>query len=197
MKYGFKWSAVTFLVGMVAWTMGSLPSAVAEGRAHQHGVGQLNIAIEGNHLEIELILPGSDAVGFEHAPSTREDRRAVRSAADRLKDGGRLFVFPAGAGCRFEKAELHSSLLEAPEQGGHHEHKAHGHHDDKNHDPKENHAEFRVHYHVECTNLARLTHLDVTFFEAFPSAHRLETRWISPRRQGAGTLTGSSVRLAF
>ncbi|OUX32061.1 MAG: hypothetical protein CBE24_03920 [bacterium TMED264] len=31
---------------------------------HEHGVGELNIAIEGNAIDFEFFIPGADIVGF-------------------------------------------------------------------------------------------------------------------------------------
>lgn len=190
--------------------------ANAQGRAHQHGVGQLDIAFEGHHVEIELTLPGVDAVGFEHAAKTKKDRQAVRKAVKTLKDGARIISFPAAAQCRFEKVEVKSTMLE--DHGIHHghgKHKAHKKHDDhgkhrhdknghhkhghhKNkHAAKQVHGEFSANYNVECKQVAKLAYLELTFFKAFPSAQKLVSRWIKAGKQGGATLTASRTRLTF
>ena len=189
-----------------------LVEAQAESRAHQHGVGHLNIAVEGHHVEVELVVPGTDVVGFEHAPSTKADRRAVQEAAHKFEDGKKIIAFPPAAKCEYEKAEVQSTLLgdHAHDKEGHqkeehthkeHAHDSHGHHkeghDKEEHGAKEVHGEFRVHYHVECAQMAKLTHLDLTFFKAFPAAEKLVTRWIASGGQGSATLTGSNTRLTF
>ena len=35
--------------------------------AHEHGVGQLDIAFDGNQISMELHAPGADIVSFEYA----------------------------------------------------------------------------------------------------------------------------------
>lgn len=42
--------------------------------AHVHGIGELNVAIDGEALLVELISPAMDLVGFEHAPRTEAQR---------------------------------------------------------------------------------------------------------------------------
>ncbi|NKB22382.1 MAG: DUF2796 domain-containing protein [Alphaproteobacteria bacterium] len=201
MKYG-RLRIVAILFGStLVWSFNSLTTAVAEEGAHQHGVSHLNIAIEGNHLEMELIVPGSDAVGFEHSPSTTEDRKAVQAAAKNFKDGMQLFVFSAAANCRFEHTKLQSSLLDKHSGHKHHAHKKHDHakhssRQDKK-ASKEPHAEFHVHYHIECANPGKLTYIDARFFKSFPSAQKLVTRWVTARGQGAATLTPAKTRLTF
>ena len=64
---------------------GASPSALSADRhhdAHEHGVSKLNLVIEGKRLEMELGSPGSDIVGFEHAPATDADRKAIVDAAN-------------------------------------------------------------------------------------------------------------------
>jgi hypothetical protein len=55
--------------------------------AHEHGHGHLNIAIEAKSVAFELEVPGMDIVGFEHEPSTPEQRAAVAQAKATLAGG--------------------------------------------------------------------------------------------------------------
>lgn len=175
--------------------------------AHVHGVGQLNLAWDGEEVEIELIAPGVDIVGFEHAPESAEDKRAVEAAAERLRDASALFAFPAAAGCALEEAEVESGLLEDHDEHDHDEHDHdhdhdHGHegeHEDEHGhgEGEEVHAEFHAHYHFACSRPEALSHLDVGFFDVFPSAQELEVQMVTPRGQDARELTARDARLTF
>jgi Protein of unknown function (DUF2796) len=60
-------TAIVAAVGAIA----AFPVTAEERRelgAHEHGHSVLNIAIEGDRIEMELMSPGMDIVGFEHAP---------------------------------------------------------------------------------------------------------------------------------
>jgi len=96
-----------------------------------------------------------------------------------LKDGAKLFRFPSAAKCRQESAEVESPLIEE-----------HGHGD-------ESHAEFHARYRFRCDTPERLTHADVLFFEAFPSALELEVRTVTAKGQSARELTARRPRLHF
>ena len=55
-------------IRLIFWTAVTLcffTSLQASEPAHEHGVGHLSIAIQGDEVEIELVVPGADAVGFE------------------------------------------------------------------------------------------------------------------------------------
>ena len=196
MKHNLKNCTAVLFVGALLSIPLSLTKSQAESRAHQHGVGLLNIAVESDHMEVELVVPGADVVGFEHAPSTDADRRAVREAAHKLEDGRKIIAFPLAARCEFEKAEVQSTLLD-----GHDKHEHHPHDEKRPHKEEQRatevHGEFRVHYHVQCARMANLTHLDVIFFKSFPTAEKLMTRWIFSGAQGGATLTASNTRLKF
>ena len=183
--------------------------------AHVHGVGQMNLAIEGKEVEIELTAPGADIVGFEHPADTEADRKTLDAAVERLEKGLALFKFPDAARCEIEGAEIHSAMMEGHE-GGHekgHDHgkdhgqekehaheKEHGRHKEHAHDKEHGgeHSEFRAHYHFECAAPEALSHVDVAgYFEAFPNARELEANTITDKGQGAAELTAANPRLTF
>lgn len=150
---------------------------------------------------MELTAPGADIVGFEHAPGTAEQKKAVRDAVTALKNGAGLFLFPAAADCRMQKAEVTSALVELWDQD--HENKSHDEHSgghDRDHEEEkagQSHAEFRVDYHFECERPGHLTHIDFRFFERFPNAKELESQVIGAKGQMAAELTPTAARLKF
>ena len=178
-------------------------SVNANERAHEHGVGALSIAVEGHDVEVELTVPGSDVVGFEHAPSSEGERNAVAAGVKVLRDVNGIISLSLAAKCRIESVEVTSGLME--EKSDHvddHKHKhesKHGHdHKDKHKDDhKEVHGEFISHYHFHCDDPNKLTGAKLGFFKAFPSAHELDAKWITPKGQGAKELTAKTPSLEF
>lgn len=165
-------------------------AAEREHAAHVHGVARLNVAVEGETVEMELMSPGADIVGFEHAPETVVQKAAVAAAAAALEDGAALFAFPPGAECRLNRAEVESALLDRDNgEGEAHEPSAEG--------ESGAHAEFEAGYRFRCERPDRLTHVDVRLFELFPAARALVVQSITPRGQSAEQLTPSSARLKF
>lgn len=106
--------------------------------AHIHGHGTLNIAIEGGKVAMELVAPGMDIVGFEHAANTDKQKALVKKAIDTLeKDALTLFAVSEAAKCSVVKAK--AELEGAEEHGESEEHKDHDHEkeakkDDHDHD---------------------------------------------------------------
>ena len=123
-------------------------SSVRQHQAHIHGIGQLNVALEDGQLEIELISPAVNIVGFEHEPETDEQKRAVEAAMQTLEDLSQVFGLPSEAGCQLAEIEIEASLLDEHE------------HEDKSLD-EEAHSEFHVHYTIQCATPAALGFIDV------------------------------------
>ncbi len=108
--------------------------------AHEHGVGQLDIAFDGDKIAMELHAPGADIVGFEYAAQSSEDRAKVDAAVATLARPLELFSLPVAAECSVVEA---SASLESEAEHGdddHEEHDDHTEHKEEGHD-HEAHAE--------------------------------------------------------
>ena len=139
------------------------PLAVAEETrqldAHEHGVGQLDMAVEGNRIALELHAPGADIVGFEYAATSAEDRAKVDAAVATLARPLDLFVLPAAAECSVVQAsaELESEAEHEEHAGEKHDdhgdedhaedkHDDHGDEDHAEHEDEAGHTEFHAEY---------------------------------------------------
>ena len=190
---------------MLAATV-SLSSAHAE-QPHVHGLATLHVAVEGKTLHIELESPAANIVGFEHLPSTAEDKARVHNAASLLRNGSKLFSTPFSAQCTLKTAEVESTLLaddhDDHKENDHHDYKGvekHDEHDDASehhHEDKTQHSEFHVSYRFHCKRAEELTHLDVNLFKAFPVTETLNTQFATDSGQGAAKLHPGATRLTF
>ena len=117
--------------------------------AHQHGHGNLNIAIEGSTLYIELETPGADIVGFEHPARSDDDKAAIEDAKGRLSDPIGLFGIPAEASCTLVEVSVEpvGYGLGMDDEHGHDDHDDHDEahedddHDEHGHDDHDDHDE--------------------------------------------------------
>lgn len=190
---GSGWFAAGILAMILYGSIAAASAAEREHRAHVHGTGQLNVAADGNKLEIELIVPGTDIVGFEHRPASGAEKEAVAAAEAALKAGDRLFVLPAAAGCRLEAAQIEAEPANSSDHDHDHEEPAHEAKSDSV--GQDAHAEFHARYRFQCDHLNRLDHIEVGLFQRFPGMRELAAQWASPGGQGARRLTPGSSRL--
>ncbi|CAH0532539.1 hypothetical protein VST7929_00369 [Vibrio stylophorae] len=188
-------------------------------QAHVHGQVQLNIAQDEGELLIEVVAPGSDVVGFEHAPSNAEQAAKLSAAIAQLEQANSLWQLPNNAQCKLNDVtvETHGMAPDAADDhtdhhdhAQHKDHDAHEHHGDKHsdkHDDKHDHAdhhahdhdqsqadqhgEFHANYHYQCSNPKALNQLDVRWFTYFPQSQTLQVAWLSAQGQTALTLKAS------
>jgi hypothetical protein len=170
--------------------------------AHEHGVGQLDIAFDGDRIAMELHAPGADIVGFEYAAQSSADRAKVDAAVAILARPLDLFSVPAAAGCSVVEAsasleseaehgdEDHAAHKDEEEGHDHEDHAEEGHtdeehaehdkdHDDDAHAEETGHTEFHAEYLLTCADPAQVTLITFGYFEAFANALELEVQVLS------------------
>jgi len=163
--------------------------------AHEHGVGRLNAALDGQTLELELESPAMNLVGFEHAATSDADKAKVAAARAQLEKPLALFSLPAAAGCKVASQELESPLFgDEPDADDHDEDEAgkdgHEHHHE--------HSEIHAHYQFTCTTPGALKTLDLTnLFKTFPATQKIQVQLISASGQQGTEVTAKAASLKF
>ncbi|MBA2126766.1 DUF2796 domain-containing protein [Hyphomicrobium methylovorum] len=188
--------------GLVVALLVSAPALADETRhrqlgAHVHGTGTLDIVIEGQTVSLELVAPGMDVVGFEHAASSGEQKAAVEKAKASLADVTKLFKFPDAANCKVQtaSAETHQESHHEEDHDHNHEgHDGHDHHDKHSHDAADKdghagHSEFHATYQLKCDAPDKLTRLDTAYFSEFSGAKALNVTLVSPKGQTQAEMT--------
>jgi hypothetical protein len=147
--------------------------------AHIHGHGRLNIAIEGKKMSMELEVPGADVVGFEHEPSTPDQRAALAEARAKLANAAALFAPAPKAGCVLDRVKVSTEA----------EHDPHDHGDKSSASSHEKegaeHSEFHGEYTFVCASPSRLTSMTFDYFKEFPNAQELDITIVSPKGQSS------------
>lgn len=199
------------IISLSALLLLSVPLCFASGEekhrqhgSHVHGLGQMNLAVDGTEVYIELENPSANIVGFEHLPSSAEDRHAVQQAAERLEDGESLFKFTSQADCSLTSAAVSSSLLGQDHEDGHHDSEQHPEtHDDHDQDGEQEHAdhgeevhsEFTAEYRFSCTRPEKLKSVETTLFTVFPGIEEIEAQVLTSTRQTGAELTAKNYRI--
>lgn len=151
--------------------------------AHQHGHGTLNLAVEGQTLQMELEVPSTDIVGFEHAARSAGDQAKVKAADKKLSEPLMLFALPAAAGCKITSSSVMVEGEKGNKESGH---DAHRHSHDEKHQEQgnqESHSEFRAEYAFACSNVNAITKVAFPYFEAFPNSEELTVTIITDKSQ--------------
>lgn len=148
--------------------------------AHEHGVGQLDIAFEGQNIAMELHAPGADIVGFEYEAQSAQDRSAIDEAVSTLARPLDLFVLPAAAQCSVVQASAELESDEEHEEHSHdHDQDKHDHEDHAEHEEGAGHTEFHAEYLLTCADPVAASDITFAYFETFPNALELEVQVIA------------------
>jgi len=182
-------------------------------KAHEHGVAQMNVVLEGNDLYVEFNSPAASIVGFEHQPNTKEQKAAVDQAVETLKKGATLFVLSSGAEGSFVKSTVDTDI--EGESDGESEH-SHGrgedesagevkkdkqrhrkeHHAEHEHE-HERHSDFSAQYHIVCKQPQKLVQMAVLLFDLFPGIEHIKVQLVNGARQTALELTAEENKISF
>lgn len=155
--------------------------------AHEHGIAQLNVVLDGQALELELESPAMNLVGFEHAAESDADKAKVAAARSQLQDPQALFGLSAGD-CSLSETGLESPLFEDDE----HEHEEHHDHEESEH------SEIHAHYQLDCKKPGELQQLNLAeLFKRFPATTKIQVQLIGPNGQQGVQLTPAKPSLSF
>jgi hypothetical protein len=179
--------------------------------AHVHGLSKLTVAMDTKSLEIQLVSPAMNLVGFEHKATSKQDIVAVKKAELILGQQDSLFLI-AGGDCEHLSSSIDSGDL--LETDGHHddhddhekhndhddhdkhdEHHAHDHHNENDH--KESHSEMVASYSYSCNDSSKLSSIKVSLFESFPGIETINAMWVMPSNQGSVRLTAKNSTIEF
>jgi hypothetical protein len=156
------------------------PTAIWAAGAHEHGVAQMDIAVEARSISLGFSTPLDNLVGFERAPRTDSERKRVDEALARLKDGDALFRFDPAAGCK-----LGSSSIDAPVLGL-----------GKPAAGKGEHADLHADYRFDCADAAKAGFVEVGLFE-FNRLKRVQVQMALPKAQLKRELKRPGKRLVL
>jgi hypothetical protein len=153
----------------------AFPAVAEETRqldAHEHGVGTLNIAIDGAEVAMEFHAPGADIVGFEYEASSAVDLAAIETALAALNAPLELFAMSPVAGC-----VVNNARAELETEGEQEDHDDHEDHEDRGDDA--GHTEFHAEYDLSCSSADALNEITFRYFDAFPNAEEVEVQLVT------------------
>jgi hypothetical protein len=141
--------------------------------AHEHGVAELSVAWSETEVFVDLVSPTYNIFGFEHEPSTDDERSVVTERTDALIAPG-VIVINEEAGC-----ELAGEVVTDVELEG-------------------SHAELTASWLFACEHPDDIKQLDVaSLFDEFPNLEDIDAQWVSPSGQSAAELSPSATVLGL
>ena len=183
------------LITALCATTLALPAAAQVAReldAHEHGVTTLQLAVQGNMLEVHLTAPGADVVGFEYEAATDADREAIDNAISLLSDPKNVLHLPTNAKCELQDSDAH---LEGDDHEEHeHEHE---HEHEEDHAKASQHTEFVAHYGFSCAEPANLTSVSFPYFQTFENAQEVHITFLTDQSAGTAEATRDASEISL
>jgi hypothetical protein len=169
--------------------------------AHQHGHADLQVALDGNQIDLIFTSPAYNLLGFEHRARTEDQKALVREATAWLERTP--LINTPDANCTVTSVEVYHEAGGNSDDHHDHNHDSHGHdhHDHHGHDDHEaehehehehsegyTHSDFEVTQVLNCTGLASVDTLLTPLTERFPEIEHLEVEWVWSGGQGSTRL---------
>lgn len=159
-------------LALAAW------SAQAQ-HAHQHGVGELNVAIQGSAADVELRAPADSITGFEHQARTPAEKAREQKAVVTLRSKfAQMLLFDRNRECQVTSVEVR---VESASAHGDHDKAGHNKAGRKGHASP--HREFLATYKVSCRTPLQPGTIGFAFTRFFPSLERLKVQVIGDNLQ--------------
>lgn len=165
--------------------------------SHVHGLSEIMLAIEGKKLNIQLISPAVNLIGFEHRASNKKEAAIVNNAKALLSNTALLFAF-SGGDCSLINTNVEVLALIRPDENENgHEHQPkdnkNAHEDHRGQQVShENHTQVVANYRYHCEEKSSLAAVNVLVFDQFPGVHKIRAMWITDTKQSVVTLSAES-----
>lgn len=178
----------TGLAAITAVLFICLQAMAAEG-IHSHGQGSMQILQVENQWQFTLSLPLDDALGFEHAPETEEQKSQLQQFVSLAKTFTRFIEVEGN--CSLQTATVHlpwsshsdDEFISTHEQG----------HDEEHHENEHGHNDLEAVYRIDCQD--SIDAIKVSLSDISPSLVSINTQWSTEKGQGMQVITSNEHTL--
>jgi Protein of unknown function (DUF2796) len=177
-----RWPRAGISLLLVSATALTATPALA-GKAHEHGVARIDLAVEPTRITVQLEMPMDGLVGFERAPRDDAERKAVDAGLVRLRDAAKLFAIDPAAQCTPGPVALTSSVLGLGQAAAGAQ--------------SDGHEDIDAVFEFTCADGFRAGFVEVGLFEAFARLKRLEVQAVTRKGQIKATLRRPATRLTL
>ena len=156
----------------------SIATPAWAGKAHEHGAARIDIAVEPGRLVVSLESPLDGLLGFERAPRSAAEKRAVESMVATLKAADTLFRIDPAAQCSLGPVTLTSAPLKLG---------------DAKATADDGHGDLDAEFEFACKSAPAF--VEVGLFKAFPRLARLEVQTATAKGQRKQVLVHPAQRV--
>ena len=160
--------------------------------AHNHGQARLQMAVDGNQIDLMFTSPAFNLAGFERQARTETEKKRLAEIHHWLETTP--LITTAAGNCSVVDATVQLGDEPASHDGHNDQHDNHhtdGHSD--HHYDEATHRDYEVVQQLSCAPISDSVTFDTPLPGRFPELEELTIEWVSPSGQGS-TLIGPSTR---
>lgn len=158
--------------------------------AHQHGQAVLQIAVEGQAMDVMLSSPAFNLLGFEYSPRSEAEHSRQDQVRDWLSSTPLLRLTEGNCQVTAGQIDLHDDgSTEKHEHADEHEHEhEHEPHGDE-HQATTTHRDVEVSQTIRCDRPIAGQEIGSPLLEQFTNLEELRVEWLSEHGQGSSELS--------
>ena len=135
--------------------------------AHSHGVGNLELVVQGSSVKASFEIPMESLLGFEHLPRTPEQKKAMADLQTATAQASYFITLPAAAGCQTKSLQVDSNMFKGK---------------------KSEHSDLDAELEFSCSQPSALKQMEIPLFKKHPRLSSLKVDMVSPKGQASVTL---------
>jgi hypothetical protein len=188
----------TYVLGVALVIFSLDAGGAAEKRrheAHEHGVAEINIAIEGSKADVEFRAPAESVMGFEHEAKSESDKKKRDAALKAVQTKmTQMVLFDPKLSCKF--SEVKTAVVEEGGEAGKTQpgKDGHAHKDEKK---TAEHREVRASVSVSCDKPLAGSRVKFGVSKLFPALHETKVQVLGDAKQSGATIKKDKGEVRF
>lgn len=135
--------------------------------AHSHGLGQLELVVQGGTVKASFDIPMESLLGHEHVPRTPEQKKAMADLQTATAQASYFIILPTAAGCQSKSLQVDSPMFKGK---------------------KSEHSDLDAQLEFSCSQPSALTQIEIPLFKKHARLSALKVDMVSPKGQSSVTL---------
>lgn len=147
-----------------------------EHRAHSHGNGILELAIDGNSVKGKFELPMESLLGFENLPKNTSQKKTMAALQEATQTIENFIQLPASAGCVSKSISAASDMFLGK---------------------KSDHSDLDLSFVWECKKISEIKQIDLVIFKNYRKLKSMKVDLVTPQLQQSFQVKSSKPIINF
>lgn len=162
-----KFSKPSLLMLMLLSLLATHSQAEEKHAAHSHGLGTVEVAIDGKMVKASFEIPMESLLGHEYLPRSAAEKKAMSELQAAATKSSYFVSFPPAAECKEKSITAESAMFAGK---------------------KSEHSDLDVDIEFECAKPQALNQIEFPLFAKHPRLGSLKVDLVSPKGQKSLTL---------